>query len=255
MSTRWDVEQYTRFQGPRLRPGLDLISRIPHPGPRMIVDVGCGTADLTAVLASRWPQASVIGIDHSAEMVAVARAAHPTLAVDHADLRTWQPPSPVDVLFSNAVLMWVPNHGEVMPALLGHLTPGGVLAIQMSDNFQSPAHRAIGGTLDALGLSDRVTPLGEPVASTDVYCRMLAPYAAALDIWQTTYWHPLTGTDPVVEWLKGTALRPVLQGLQAADRMRFLDRYRQVVATAYPREPDGTTWFPFRRLFLVVTKA
>lgn len=251
MSTRWDVDQYTRFHGPRLRPGIDLMARIDHRAARRVVDLGCGIGDLTRMLGERWPDARVTGMDQSPDMVAKARATYPGLDIVQADLTVWRPDRPVDVLFCNAVLMWLRDHDRLFPRLLGLVAPAGVLAVQMSDNFQSPAHRGISETLAALGLSDRVAPLEDPVAPAGHYCRLLAPLTAALDVWQTTYWHRLTGPDPVVEWLKGTALRPVLQGLDDADRARFLEAYRDTVARAYPPEADGSTWFPFRRLFLV----
>jgi len=259
--TRWDPTQYLRFGDERTRPAIELLARIPHPAPRIVVDVGCGPGNITRLLAERWPAADVVGVDHSPQMLAAAAAEPSRVRWVEADAYDWQPSAPVDVLFSNATLQWLHGHETLLPRLLGNVAPGGRLAIQMPLNWAAPSHRLMRETLADGGPGG--CPLGTPelrasldvpwVAEPERYFDILAHVAADIDIWETTYLHVLAGDDPVVEWVKGTGLRPILRGLGEDERATFLGAYARRLRAAYPRRGDGRTVFPFRRLFVVAT--
>ncbi|MGA7273160.1 MAG: trans-aconitate 2-methyltransferase [Acidimicrobiia bacterium] len=249
----WDPTQYLRFADHRTRPVRDLLAAVVYDHPAGVVDVGCGPGNSTALLAERWPGAGLIGIDSSAEMIERARASLPGVRFVVADLRRWQPPSPVDVVFSNATLHWVEDHRGVFERLVSWLAPGGVLAVQMPANFDRPSHVLMRELAASRRWSGR---LGDVLRSTPVrtpsdYYRVLARAGRTVDIWTTEYLHALTGEDPVVQWVAGSALRPLLDLLEGADAADFLSEYTDAVREAYPPETDGTTLFPFRRMFIV----
>lgn len=249
----WDPGQYLKFADHRLRPALDLMARIPPVAARTVYDLGCGPGTITRLLAERWPDARVTGVDASAEMLARARALAPGIDFVAADLARWAPPAPAELLFSNAALQWLDGHETLFPRLLSCVAPGGVLAVQMPRNFAAPSHRLLDETVQAGPWRDRLAGLRRavPVAPPAAYHRLLAPHAASLDIWEAEYLHRLEGADPVVEWTKGTALRPFLDALDAETCAAFLADYSRRVGAVYPPEPDGATLFPFRRLFIV----
>ncbi len=251
----WDPDRYRRFAAERLRPGLDLLARLEHPQPGLVVDLGCGTGELTALLARRWPQAQVLGIDSSPQMLQAAKG-HPNIEWVEADLVAWTPPAPPDVVVCNAVLQWVDDHDLVLPQLVDLLAPQGVLALQMPRNFSAPSHLAIRQVASEPPWRERLQPLlrPQPVAPPEHYHRLLAPLCATVDIWETTYLHRLTGADPVLEWVRGTALRPLLDVLSPPEREELIHRLRGELAKRYPPESDGTTLFPFRRLFIVAVR-
>src|SRR5689334_7846138 len=249
----WDPGQYLKFAGHRLRPPIDLLNRIDATDPAHVVDLGAGAGNVTRMLKDRWPHADVVGVDDSAEMLAKAKAAAPDVTWQQADLATWRPAQPVDVLFSNAALHWATDHARLFPALFATVKPGGVFAVQMPRNFGAPSHTSIamaarGGpwraTLEPLL---RPAPVGEPAFYFDV----LASHAADLDLWETEYLQVLEGEHAVKEWVKGTWLRPLLDALGDGERGQFEARYTELVDAAYPRRPDGRTLFPFRLLFIV----
>lgn len=250
----WNPAQYNRFAAPRLRPALDLMARLAGESPRLVVDLGCGTGTAAGMLAVRWPTARVVGVDSSAAMLDQARATAPGVLWQQADIATWEPETAPDVIFSNAALHWLPDHHTLLPRLLGLLAPGGVLAVQMPANFAAPSHALLREL--AAETPWRVT-LGDlaaapaPVHAMADYHRWLAPGAATVESWETTYLHVLSGEDAVLNWVRGTALLPVLARLNAAEQSAFLAAYGARLTRAYPQEPDGTTLFPFRRLFLV----
>jgi trans-aconitate 2-methyltransferase len=253
----WDPAQYLKFAGPRLRPALDLLQRIDIEAPETVYDLGAGAGNVTRLIAARWPEAHVVGVDSSAEMLAKAAAENPGIEWRHADLATWRPSRPADVIYSNAALHWLDNHGELLVALLGSLKPGGVLAVQMPRNFAAPSHTSITETALAGPWRAALEPLlrPSPVAEPSVYYDLLAPEAAALDIWETEYLQVLDGVNPVKEWTKGTWLSPLLAALEEPERSRFEAAYGERVASFYPPRRDGKTLFPFRRMFLIATAA
>jgi trans-aconitate 2-methyltransferase len=260
--TTWDPGQYLRYADHRLRPALDLIERIPSPSPRTIYDLGCGTGNVTRLLAARWPAATVTGMDHSREMLAQA-AGEPAPAPGpaprairwvEADLRDWRPENQADLLFSNATLHWLPDHQALFPLLVSWLAPGGCLAVQMPRSWGLPSHRLMRETLAErdLGSAELRRSLERvPVEEPSAYYELLAPRTAHLDIWETEYLQALEGPDPVLEWVKATGLRPVLLTLSEAEKKEFLRAYAARLRYAYPPSADGRTLYPFRRLFLV----
>ncbi len=254
--TSWDPSQYAKFGDERLRPAHDLLARVPLESPDVVYDLGCGTGNVTAALAERWPEAGVVGIDSSAAMLDKAREADDDIAWVEADIASWRAPKPADLLFANASLQWLDDHAALFPRLVGQLNPGGVLAVQMPRNFDAPSHVCMKEAARAGPWRDELARarLPSPVAGPETYYDILAPHAAGLDIWETEYLHVLEGDNPVVEWTRGTGLRPYLAPLDADQRDAFLADYAARIARAYPRRGDGCTLFPFRRLFMVATR-
>jgi trans-aconitate 2-methyltransferase len=249
----WDPAQYLKFADHRLRPAIELLNRIDMEAPAEVYDLGAGAGNATRLLKARWPLARITGVDASEAMLARATAEAPEIVWQRADLATWRPPRPADVIYSNAALHWLPDHDRLFPALLSALAPGGVLAVQMPRNFSAPSHTAIAEAARSGPWRPKIEPLlrPPPVAEPAFYFDLLAPRAAAVEIWETEYLHVLEGDDPVKEWTKGTWLGPLLDALDEPERSRFEARYAELVARAYPRRPDGRTLFPFRRLFIV----
>jgi trans-aconitate 2-methyltransferase len=249
----WNPQQYSRFAGQRLRPALDLIARIPAEHPQSVVDLGCGTGNVTRILRSRWPRARITGVDGSPQMLAEARKEEVDIGWEQSELGSWNPAEKYDLVFSNAALHWLDDHPALFARLAGYITSGGVLAVQMPRNFGAPSHTLMHELAssppwrDALARLLRPMPVLEPQA----YYKVLAPRARSLDIWETEYLQILEGENPVAEWTKGTWLAPLLAALAPGARAAFEAEYRQRVAQAYPRQADGKTLFPFRRLFIV----
>ena len=253
----WDPAQYLTFGGHRIRPALDLLSAVPMEAPARILDLGCGPGNVTQFLQGRWPDAKIVGLDSSAEMLEKARAAHPNMEWIEADLSEWVPEEPFDLLYSNAVLQWVKGHTNVFPDLLKWVKPGGYIAIQMPRNFNAPSHVLARETAAGPRWKDRIggALLRDPVADPDVYYRLLGDLGFShIDIWETEYLHVLEGDDPVLEWVKGTALTPVFALIDGQERADFVAEYGAALRIAYPKQPDGRTLFPFRRIFLTARR-
>ena len=258
-NTYWDPTQYLRFSDQRLRPALELMERVPLEAPRLVYDLGCGPGNVTGILAQRWPGAAVYGVDNSREMLAQASKASADVQWIEADIRTWTPDEPANLIYSNATLQWLDGHASLFPRLAGLVQPGGCLAVQMPLSWPQPSHRLIRETLATGGPSG--TPLGSAavhaemnrnwVEPAETYYDLLSPHAKSIDIWETEYLQVLAGDDPVLEWVKGTTLRPIIDGLSDAERTLFLSTYGQHLREAYPKRADGSTLYPFRRLFIV----
>ncbi|CAA7624352.1 methyltransferase domain-containing protein [Magnetospirillum sp. UT-4] len=253
----WDPKLYTAFAAPRLRPAADLLARVDAEGPARIADLGCGTGAATRLLALRWPNAVVVGVDSSPEMLRAAAAGTPSaIRWVAGDAGTWTPEAPLDVLFSNAALHWLDHHETLFPRLMGLLAPHGVLAVQMPHNHYAASHKAMGETVEAGPWASTLRPLSRrfPVADPEIYYDILSPHARSLDIWESEYLHVLEGEDPVVKWTMGTALKPLLDALEEPLRGEFLAEYTRRIAEAYPPRADGRTLFPFHRLFIVAKR-
>ena len=250
----WDAATYLQFGDERLRPALDLIARIPHAAPKLVVDLGCGAGNALPVLAARFPGARVMGVDGSAAMLTKAAAAG--FATEQADISSWVPQTPADVIFSNAALQWLGGHEALFPRLLECLAPGGVLAVQMPSMHAAPLRAE----------QDRIAregPWAEVLArvksapailAPEEYYVLLSPRVSALEMWVTEYIHLLRGEDPVLRWAMGTSLRPFMDALGPEGSKGFLSAYAEAMQAAYPPGPDGAVLLPFRRLFLLARK-
>jgi trans-aconitate 2-methyltransferase len=259
---RWDPDQYLKFADDRGRPFQDLIARVTADNPAAVVDLGCGPGNLTRALAARWPGARVEGLDASPEMITRARSgagADPTDAGDGAgtvdfrvgDLRHWTPGVPVDVIVSNATLQWVPEHLDLLERLTGFLRPAGWLAFQVPANFDAPTHTELADLLAAPRWRDRLSGVEIPrgrVEEPGTYLARLAALGLRPQVWETTYLHVLPGDNAVLEWMRGTGLRPVLAALSPAEGAELEDEFGGRLRLAYPPQEFGTV-LPFRRIF------
>ncbi len=258
----WDPGQYLKFADHRLRPALDLMGRIPLENPQVIYDLGCGSGNVARLLADRWPATDVVGVDNSPEMLTEAADSPSRVRWEHGDLANWKPDAPPSVLYSNAVIQWVPDHQELIPRLWAMLPPGGCLAVQAPLSWDMPSHHIMRETLADGGTGGK--PIGSAelreavgnrwVQDPDFYYELLAPKSAHLDVWTTEYQHVLTGDDAVLEWVTSTGLRPILNGLDDGERDVYVAEYRRRLNQAYPRRDDGVTLYPFRRLFFVAVR-
>lgn len=257
--TSWNPGQYRKFGGHRLRPALELLQRVPLESPAVAYDLGCGDGEVTRLMAERWPAARVVGVDNSNEMLSEASKATTRIRWIASDIGQWKPDAPPDLIYSNAALHWLDNHAELFPRLAGYLEPGGCLAVQMPLSWRQPSHRLMRETLANGGPSG--VPIGpEPLRQTvgrkwvedpEFYYDLLGGISRDLDIWTTEYLQVLDGEDAVLEWVKGTGLRPILNGLKPDDLAVFMAEYSRRLREVYPRRGDGRTLYPFGRLFIV----
>ena len=254
----WDPAVYLEFADERLRPGFDLLGRVGDLPPGPIFELGCGTGVHTRAIASRWSDRTVAGIDSSAEMLAQAGASPSPITWVQADIKSWSAPEKAALIFTNATLQWLDDHETLFPHLMRQLVPGGVLAVQMPRNFDAPSHVLMRETAGEQPWAARLAPLlrHDPVARPEIYYDLLIGLAAGgIDLWETEYLHILSGPEKgesaVLAWVRGTALRPLLAPLDAAEQGEFAKRYDAKLHRVYPRRANGKTLFPFRRLFLV----
>ncbi len=249
----WDPDRYLTFGLERARPFADLLARIAAKSPSEVVDLGCGPGNLTGLLAERWPGARILGVDNSTEMITRARSLGQRVEYVAEDLRAWVPRRPVDVLISNATLQWVPDHLDLLPQMLSALADFGWLAFQVPGNFDEPSHAIRRDLAAESPYADYTAGAATPAAHDPaVYYDVLAAVeGVAVEVWETTYTHVLSGPDPVFSWVSGTGARPTLQALPDRLRESFEVAYKERLAEAYPVRPDGTVLLPFRRVFAV----
>jgi trans-aconitate 2-methyltransferase len=251
----WSAAQYLKFEDERTRPSRDLLAQIFVEAPRRVVDIGCGPANSTELLAARWPQARVGGIDTSPDMIEKARARLPQATFELGDAANWEPQEPVDVIFANAVFQWLPDHPAILKRLIGFLSPGGVLAVQMPDNLGEPSHSLMRETAAAMPFSHKIEGAARSsLPSVSSYYDLLSPACSRFDIWHTNYCHPLADAQAIVEWVKATGLRPFLDPLDAEEQRAFLAAYHARLQKAYPPLVDGKVMLRFPRLFIVATR-
>jgi trans-aconitate 2-methyltransferase len=254
----WNSEQYLKFAGERTRPAVDLAARVAVDSPRRVIDLGCGPGNSTAVLARRWPGAELTGLDSSLAMLATAQKDYPQWKWIEADIATWIADVPFDVVFSNAAMQWVADHGRAVPQQFAQVAPGGAWAMQIPANLGAPPHRIIRELAKSDAWKDKFrTPAREWRPETAAfYYDTLAPLASRVDIWETEYLHVLPNVEAIVEWYRGTGLRPWLDALENDEaRERFLAQYRERLAPEFPPQRDGKVLLPFRRLFVIAYRA
>ena len=253
----WSARQYLKFEDERTRPPRDLLAQVPLQKPRRVVDLGCGPGNSTELLVERYPDSEVIGLDSSPDMLRKARERLPKHKFVEADITTWSPAPGTDLLFSNAVMQWLPDHTMVLRRLLEALAPGGVLAVQMPDNTREPALvfqgevGASGPWADHPEIKAGTRP---DLPSVEAYYDLLKPVCSHIDIWHSVYNHIMASPAAIVEWFKGSSLQPFLSPLDAAAREQFLAAYTKKIAGAYKPRADGKVLLKFPRLFIVAVR-
>lgn len=254
----WNPALYRRYEDERTRPAQELLARVPLSGATHVVDLGCGPGNSTELLANRFPTAKVVGTDNSEAMLASARERLPQARFELSDIATWAPQDQApDLIYANAALQWVPDHEQLIPRLFAALAPGGVLAIQMPDNREEPTHRLMRAVAaeapwaEPIGNADRLRTLLLPLGG---YYDLLAPDAARVDVWHTIYQHPMANAAAIVEWVRGTGLKPFVDRLPADLQASYLAEYERRVDQAYPARTDGKRLLAFPRMFIVAQK-
>ena len=253
----WNAGQYLKFEDERTRPAANLIGRVPLAKIRAAVDIGCGPGNSTELIAKRYPGARVLGLDISPDMLAKARVRLPEVTFQEADIATWKPDERYDLIFANAVLQWLPDHQRLLARLASSLEVGGCLAVQMPDNLQEPSHRLMRKVAQEGPWAEKLKDASvsrEEIGSFEDYCSWLLEAGCSVDLWQTTYVHPLADAGAIVEWLKGTGLRPYLDPLAPEEQSGFLHQYHAEIEKAYPAQADGRVLLRFPRLFMVAQK-
>jgi trans-aconitate 2-methyltransferase len=255
--TDWSAGQYLRFEDDRTRPSRDLLAQVPLSDPRLVVDLGCGPGNSTELLIERYPRAQVMGLDSSPNMLRQARERLPQVSFVEADIATWTPEAAPDLLFANAVFQWVPDHRAALRRLVEALPDGGVLAAQMPDNTREPALAlmsevaAYGPWAGGAALDEAARPDLPP---PETYYDLLKPLCARVDVWHIVYNHVMAGPEAIVEWFKGSGLRPFLDALAPAVRDDFLAAYLAQIERHYTRRHDGRVLLKFPRFFIVATR-
>lgn len=253
----WSAAQYVKFEDERTRAARDLLAQVPAVPDGIVYDLGCGPGNSTELVIARFPDRQVVGVDSDADMLAAARRRLPAKHFEHGDLARWSPPQPAALFFANAVFQWVPDHVAVCARLMDHLVPGGVLAVQMPDNRGEPNHTEIDATTEDPRWATYFStdhPRRAPLPPALAYYDALNAKAARIDIWHTIYNHPMADAAAIVEWVKGTGIRPYLAKLPQKEQEPFLEAYRQRLERAYPRAGDGRVLLRFPRLFMVAVK-
>lgn len=253
----WDANLYLQFGQERTQAAADLVARIPVVDPARIIDLGCGPGNSTAILGQRWPEAEITGLDSSEDMIAQASERDLDATWISGDINTWNPDQSYDVVFTNAALQWLPDHGKLFPQLMNHVAPGGVLAIQLPYHHASPLQQVV---LEA----SRDPKWNETMESArnaltyetaGFYYDTLQPVCNKLDIWQTEYIHIMENHEAIVDFIRGSGLRPFTQALDSEeDIARFEGIVLQGYTNAYPPQADGRILFPFRRQFIIAYK-
>jgi len=253
----WSAGQYVKFEDERTRPARDLLAQVPLASVERAIDLGCGPGNSTELIVERYGATNVSGLDSDDNMLEAARKRMPGTVFAKADLASWRPEGPVDLLFANAVFQWLPNHLDILDQLMDSLKPGGVLAVQMPDNLNEASHLMMEETGKSGPWSETFAKKSvrrNPLPAPSVYYNRLIGKSARVDIWHTNYNHALENAAAIVEWVKGTGLRPYLDHAGAEHRDAFTAEYLKHIEKAYPPLADGKVLLRFPRLFMIAVK-
>ena len=253
---QWDPNQYLQFISQRTQPCIDLVARINLDEVNDVVDLGCGPGNSTEVLAKKFPRATIVGFDNSPDMIAQAKKDYPQFTFAPGDAATWTANRKCDVILANAVFQWVAHHESLLPRLVQQLRHRGVLAVQMPRNFESPTHTVLREIASRPQWDQKVRTRDLHWAQPpDFYFDLLSPITSKLEIWETEYIHIMPDHDAIVQWYKGTGLRPYLEPLSSDDQEKFIAEYKDEIAKQYPPQKTGQVLFPFRRIFFLAYNA
>jgi trans-aconitate 2-methyltransferase len=250
----WDANLYLQFGSERTQPSIDLVSRINHPNPSRIIDLGCGPGNSTQILRNRWPEARITGLDNSLEMIAAAQQSYPNDTWILADAATWTADHPFDIVFSNAALHWMSDHTHLFPHLFNQVALGGAFAMQIPAHHSSPVHLSILEVAGNPAWSHLMDNARNSITrySPSFYYDLIQPLASKVDLWETEYVHIMDSPQAIVNWFRGTGLRPFLEALETEKQKQQFERLLlEAYTKAYPRQRDDKVLFPFRRLFMV----
>jgi len=256
--TDWNPQLYRQFETERTRPASDLLAQVPTQNPRHIADLGCGPGNSTELLVKRFPNAKICGIDNSAAMLATAQTRLPDSLFQQADIHHWQPEQAQDLIYANASLQWLDNHGQLFPQLFHHLAAGGTLAVQMPDNWEEPSHRLMREVAKLGPWRDKIAQHNAgrvKVLNARQYYDLLAPLATQVNIWRTTYYHIMPSAEAILDWVRATGLRPFIDPLAENQQQDFIREYLAALEVAYRPQADGRRLFAFPRLFIVAQRA
>lgn len=254
----WSASQYLKFEDERTRPARDLLAQVPDLPPGPAFDLGCGPGNSTELIQQRFPDASLSGLDSDENMLLAAAKRLPGLTFEKADLATWVPPKGASLFYGNAVFQWLPGHIDILEKLTASLAPGGTLAVQMPDNVDQPTHVLMEETARSAAFADAFagrTIRRNPLPAPSVYVERLSQHAPHVEVWHTIYYHRLANAEAIVEWVKGTGLRPYLDALPPERRDAFSSAYTDRIREAYPALSDGRVLLRFPRFFVVAVKA
>lgn len=257
MASDWNPELYRRYEDQRTRPARELLARVPLERAGVVYDLGCGPGNSTELLVERFEGAEVVGTDNSEAMLTSARVRLPSVRFERSDIASWQPARAPDLIYANAALQWVGDHGALFPRLFAMLAPGGVLAVQMPDNREESTHRLMREVSAEAPWSTHVADavrLRTPILALNDYYDLLAGDAADIDVWRTAYQHPMDTPEAIVEWVRGTGLRPFVDALPPDERAGYLAEYTRRIDIAYPKRADGRRLLAFPRLFIIARR-
>jgi trans-aconitate 2-methyltransferase len=253
----WNPEQYLAFADERARPTIDLILRIPLQRPRVVYDLGCGPGNSTSLLKHAYPAARIIGIDRSPAMIAKAKETLPGVEFQSLDIALWPPDREADLIFSNALFQWVPQHGQILKKIVHAMKKEAVLAVQMPDNMAEPSHALMAEVAAQGPWASKLAKVREgrsEILEAAQYYDLLKPLCAEIDIWHTLYHHPVDGLQGIIGMVSSTGLKPFLDPLTDAEQAEYLMAYRQALEPYYPVAHDGKVLFRFPRIFIVAKK-
>lgn len=254
--SKWDSEQYLKFKNQRTRPAIDLVQRIEINNPQKILDIGCGPGNSTKVLKNAFPKAHILGIDSSENMIKKAKETYSDIEFRIMDITDEdQSLENFDIIFSNACLQWIPNHKKLIPMIFSKLSKGGVLAVQIPMNFQEKLFTIMSETVHEDKWDFSSIP-AEPntTLKCEEYFDILSSLTDNFDIWETVYYHNMPSVDSMVEWIKGTRLRPYLNALNSIDAKKLINEITEKASRVYTKQENGEIIFKFRRFFFTATR-